>query len=262
MRLPHAQLAALQNAGDVPLRVVDPVVEPYFYGRYLRSSGLAHKPHYVVAELSCQPPREVIRELVDGEKIVSQLLWRPPLSTLLPFRAGLVGLLLGGVAWGLTARSGRSSQRSTARNLRPSSVQADVSAEGAGPGWLSSKIRVAQLESGELAAMLELLGAQMRAALLRGEVNADLVAALEWALDRHQLRAIAGLRAGLSLDEEFERRIEQLSEERVRRRAGNGHSSDAADRLERMLRVLKTIHPQLVRPSRPSSCDELAGLHA
>jgi len=261
MRLPRAQLAALQNAGDVPLRVVDSVVEPYFFGRYLHSSGLAHKPRYVVAEFSCQPPQEVIKDLVNGEKIISQLLWRPPLSTLLPFRAGLIGLLVGGVAWGLTVRTGRSSPGSTARNSRPSPVEADASTEGANLAWLTSKIRVAQLESGELAGMLELLGAQMREALLRGEVNADLVAALEWALDRHQLRAIAGLRAGLDLDDEFERRIEQLLEERGRRRAGNGHSSAAVDRLDCVLRVLQAIHPQLFRPSLMSSREELVGHH-
>ncbi|MCH5375164.1 MAG: hypothetical protein JJ992_14420, partial [Planctomycetes bacterium] len=167
MRLPGAQLAALQNAGDVPLQVVDSVVEPYFYGRYLRSSALAHKPKYVVAELSCQPPQEVIKDLVDGEKIVSQLLWRPPLSTLLPFRAGLLGLLVGSLAWALTCRIRRSSQRPSPRNARPSPVESDVSTKSANLVWLGSRIRVSQLETGELAGMLELLGAQMGEALRR-----------------------------------------------------------------------------------------------
>ena len=102
VRLPAAQAAALQQAGEVPIELTEPAVEPYFAGRFLNATVLRHKPRYAVAELTCQPPPETVQELVEGEKVLSRLRWRPPLLTLLPYRAGIALAILGAAAWLVT----------------------------------------------------------------------------------------------------------------------------------------------------------------
>ena len=91
-----------KSAGEFAMELVDPAVEPYFGGTFLNARPMPHKPDYVVAELACQPPEETIRELMKGEKIVATLRWRPPLTTLLPFRIGAVLALTGMAGWAVS----------------------------------------------------------------------------------------------------------------------------------------------------------------
>jgi predicted nucleic acid-binding Zn-ribbon protein len=259
LRLPRSQMAALEEAGEVTIELVDPAVEPYFGGRFLRARSLPHKRRYVVAELACHPPRETVRELVEGEEVNSRLVWRPPLVMLWPFQAGAVALILGmaariATAAGLLRKRQRPKTHHSDGNGRvPAGSTSPIAAFGASSDTKTPGDRplpcAARLESGSVAAMLELLGARLREAVLNDEVDEDLVSTLEWALDRHHVRAVRRLRAGLDCDELLEQRVGQLLEEAERTQGnGDGHLSPRTEQLDRVLRVLEAVEPRLSRP--------------
>jgi multidrug resistance efflux pump len=245
MRLRRAQIAALERVSAVTFRLTEPSVVPYFQASFVRATPLAEKPSYAVAELACTPPQEIMKDLIDGERITAEALWRPPMHTLLLFQTGCITLLAGAVLWGVATfltwrRQGATPQRRETCSAAGVDLNRRVLNTSAVPGG-----SMLQLESGAVASMLELLGSQLREALLRRDVGDDLNAALEWSLDRHQTRAIRCLRAGLGMDEELEPEIERLVQDLQRLRAGNGRSAGAAQRLERTLRVFQALHPEI-----------------
>ncbi len=260
LRLPRAQAASLEKAGEVTIELVDPAVEPYFGGRFLEARAMPHKPGCVVAELACHPSRETVKELVEGEKVASRLLWRPPLTTLLPFRVGAVAVVLGMAAWLVTAvwivpqRALRGSAGAGGDAPPPCFSHPRLPASGvldAAKRSAESPLPcAAELESGSVAALLELLGARLREVILRGDVDDDLVAAVEWALDRHHVRAIHRLRAALDWDNGLAQRVSQLDEEAAASHDGNGNGSASprADRLQRLLRVLRVVEARFTEP--------------
>ena len=248
-KLPRGQLASLAAAGDVTIELLDPFVEPFFVGRFLQARPMPRKPNYVVADLACQPPEEAIRELLEGEKIVARLQWRPPLTTLLPFQVGAVLLLAGGMLWLITLVHRPRRKDQTLQS--GSNGHGDAKHESPVPEAAMARARRSQLpvrrktdlESGPVAVLHELLGERLREGVLRDEVDSDLLSALEWALDRHHSRAVRQIRAGLRSDDVFEKRVHQLHEEVAASHSCNGKSLPMPDKRERVLRVLQTVLP-------------------
>ena len=252
-RLPRRQAAALENTDELTMKLVDPFVESYFGGRYLDNRTMPQKPNYVVAEFSCQPPREAIQEWMTGEKIVARIEWRPPLTTLLPFQLGAVLLLLGTTGWALTwtrrtpPRRLKQANGSNGQDQFPGSPKS-LRADARGEQKRSSRLAVyetANLESGSVSALHELLGERLRETILRDEVDSDLLSAVEWALDRHHTRAVRQIRVGLGCDNELEARVDQLRQQIGTARRMNGNDSHTARERERVLRVLRTVVPGL-----------------
>ncbi len=252
-RLPRGQVAALKHAREVTLELVDPAVEPYFGGTFLAARPMPHKPGYVVAELACQPPEKTIRELIEGEKIVAKLRWRPPLTTLLPFRIGAVLALTGMAGWavcfvGLARR--RPTQHPRGRNGHGPVPHVFISgtSKATSQGKRSVEIPIPQaadLESGSVSALHELLGERLRELVLRDEIDTDLLSAVEWALDRHHVRAVRQIRVGLHCDVALEERVSQLHQEAEAASTVPGNGCLRDNDRERVLRVLRTIDSHL-----------------
>lgn len=268
-RLPRRQVADLKRAGEFAMKLVGPAVEPYFGGTFLSARPMPHKPGYVVAELACQPPEETIRELMKGEKIVATLRWRPPLTTLMPFRIGAVLALTGMTGWvvsllGLARRrtaqlpkdcSGRgpSPHVPTAHvptahvpTARAEVARASTAATNGQPAVEYSMLGAADFESGSISALHELLGERLREVVLRDDIDTDLLSAVEWALDRHHVRAVRQIRVGLGCDAALEERVSQLVHEAESASTVLGNGSQVADDRDRVLRLLRTIDCHLV----------------
>ncbi len=256
-RIPLAQVAALKEAGQIRLELVEPAVEPYFGGRFLLARPMPHKPGYAVAELVCNPSREIVKELLDGEKVVARLLWRPPLVTLLPFRIGGATALLGLAGWVAAAllgllrkpRAGRG--KHNGHEAAPHLFRSHPAPAGdqAAPHRADSPLpSVAQLESGAVSAMLEMLGGRLREAVIGDQLDDDLLSAVEWALDRHQVRAVRQIRAGLGCDSELEQRVAELGEKADASLEGNGHAF-RVKQCQRALRVFRAIDPRFGQTS-------------
>ncbi|MGI6414310.1 MAG: HlyD family efflux transporter periplasmic adaptor subunit [Thermoguttaceae bacterium] len=256
-RIPLAQVAALKEAGQIRLELVEPAVEPYFGGRFLRARPMPHKPGYAVAELVCNPSREVVKELLDGEKVVAKLLWRPPLVTLLPFRIGGATSLLGLAGWVAATllallrkpRAGR--RKHNGHGAAPHMFRSHPAParDQTAPRRADSPLpSVAQLESGAVSAMLEMLGGRLREAVIGDQLDDDLLSAVEWALDRHQVRAVRQIRAGLGCDSELEQRVAELGEKAGASPGGNGHAS-RAKQCQRALRIFRAIDPRFGQTS-------------
>jgi hypothetical protein len=255
IRLPRAQVAALKKAGDVVVKTSDSAVEPYFLGRFRQARPLRHRPSYVVAELACHPSRDALEAMASGEMVAARLLWRAPLMTLAPFRTGLVVVILG-IA-GRFAPALWRRRRSASLNVAPAPdspqrvaapsrrLSAGSQAEVRGAGIRSPS--PTRLESGAVAAVLELQGGRLREAILHDDADDDLLAAIEWALDRHHSRAIRSLRAGLGCDEELQRRVRLLRKrsDTSQRGNGNGLASHQSHDLARVFRLLQAIEPRL-----------------
>ena len=98
----------------------------------------------------------------------------------------------------------------------------------------------ADLESGSVSALHELLGERLREVVLRDEIDTDLLSAVEWALDRHHVRAVRQIRVGLGCDVALEERVSQLHQEAESAAMVHGNGSQRADDRDRVLRVLRT----------------------
>jgi hypothetical protein len=224
------------------MELLHPTVERFFSGTLLRARPVLQKPGYVIAQLACRPPEQTIRELLEGARIEARLQWRPPLLALPLVRiaavlstVGLAIWLLGLVVGWLAAMMGRP----VASNSRPQGNGQPAPALGVGstPG---------PLETGSVSALHELLGERLREVVLRDEVDTDLLASIEWALDRHHVRAVRQMRAGFHWDAALARRVAQLRSQWEGDHGpshsvsdGNGHRY-SRDR-ERILRVLRAI---------------------
>lgn len=258
VRLPSSQAAALQQAQEVILELSEPAVEPYFSGRFLAAAVLQHKPRYALAELTCQPPPETVRDLVAGEEVRTRLRWRPPLLTLTLFRTGIAIAVLGAAVWLATGwwlhprrvPQQQSRQRVTAAAVSSLAANAQPTAvpEFAAPAATGRAACLARLEAGTVAGLHELLGARLRESLLCRELDEELITALEWALDRHHVRAVRQLRTGLQWDEELAESVGRLLQQfQGHPPGGNGKGSSmtGGENLDRMIRVLKSVAPNM-----------------
>jgi len=119
------------------------------------------------------------------------------------------------------------------------------------PSAISATCRdVAVREFGSLGAVHRLLGSQLREAIIRRHLDPDLLAAIEWALDRHHVRAAKSLSSGLG-DEGLGDHLESLVN-------GPSLGPDQGDDvpegppppevLDRVMEILRVIAPECLLP--------------
>ncbi|MFW6153918.1 MAG: HlyD family efflux transporter periplasmic adaptor subunit [Planctomycetota bacterium] len=188
LRLPAREVEPLRRAGTVVLALADPRIQRRLPGRLLASHPLPHEPGYRLVELACRPPAETIRLLgrEADEPIEARLLWRPPLWTV-PLGPWAVGLIAAGVsAWVATSVVGRRHAVATPPRAEPAEVP--PAAAPAAPAALSRD---------DTEGVIRMLGDRLAAQLEGERIDADLLSAVEWALDRHHVRAVRLLREAL-----------------------------------------------------------------
>ena len=203
LRLTRAEAGALERAGEAVLAATFDGIDFRFPGRLSGRRPLDHDGNHVLAELTCEPPAEAVRELAAGRAVSADLLWSPPLyaSPLFPAAASLI--VVGAAGWAAAARLLRRAEM-TQQEPGPA-APAPPHAAAAGAAWTgdTSASDGADAEFGAAGATLRLLGSQLRTAILRGAVDHSLVAAAEWALDRHHARAVQLLSEALGDDDEL-----------------------------------------------------------
>lgn len=229
LRLKAGELASLERAGSVTLLLKQPGVYRRFYGHLLSHRALGQDSGHVLAELLCDPPEECVQALAEGERVEVELDWKPPLTSL-PTTWAAAGLALAASAlWVSVIRQrGRCSVPAGAGGA-PVEKPAPQPAEASGAEPAAG--RCLSVDHGEDGRRLHLLGHRFARALGDGRVDDDLLAAVEWALDRHQGRAVTILRQCLSEQE--------VSADLVRECRDEQELVDGADgRLARLCRVL------------------------
>lgn len=117
-RVPRSDVDGLRTDGEVALEVGDDSPERRIPARFRKAESLAHEPDQSALQLECQPPPEVVRRLAEGEKMAIAFAWRPPLTGMWPFQAGVVLSLVGAAGLYLT-RPAANKTRSLARWAEP-----------------------------------------------------------------------------------------------------------------------------------------------
>ncbi len=231
LRLTAGELGSLEQAGSVVLLLKQPGVYRRFTGRLYSHRTLDQDTGYVLAELLCQPPEECVQALAEGERVEVELDWKPPLTNLPVVWAAaalaLVGTFLAaGAAWKRN-HGPAPDAAATGQDEQGKAAPSD------GPVDLDQALgRYVSVAYGEEGRRLHLLGHRFARALGDGRVDDDLLAALEWALDRHQGRAVAILRQCLSEQELTASMIQEYLDAREPMGGANG------DRLARVCRIL------------------------
>jgi HlyD family secretion protein len=263
LRLPASELQALAHAGPVTLELLEPAVQRRFQGTLVRWQPLPDDPRFVLAELQCQPPAQAIRQLASNENVAARLVWRPPLYTaaLFPLAAGAV--VLGGIGLALPwTHRGRQ-----ARHRMAAPAQAGTHEKDASPGiqeresptphpmpimmggtasdtGLPGHPDEAHLSYGVLSGILQTLAYRLRESVVYDNLDAALLTAIEWNLDRHHTRAVAVLNEVLQEDAEFLKHAQRVLYKLAT--AATSSTDVQAQGLLRFERVLRIIDPQLV----------------
>jgi len=207
-------------------------VEPRFTASFAGWKELPADPRFGLAEMSCVLSAEAVRELALGKQIAARLVWRPPLYASPWFvRSALLAALaaVAGSAARLFASPG-----STKRPARPGSSER-----------CETVSRQISTEFGAEGVMLRMLGGQLRETIVRGELDAHVIAAAEWALDRHRARATRLLALGLGDSDELCDHLDGFVKE-MRHHAdldGGNRSAASEAMVRRLLAVLRAAAP-------------------
>jgi hypothetical protein len=262
MRLPASEVQALARAGPVTLALVEPAVRRRFRGALVRWTWLPDDPRFVLTELRCQPPAEAIRELASEQKVAARLVWHPPLYAvpIFPFAAGAV--VLGGIGLALhrVHRGGEAGDRTrpteqagthgmeagpaAGHGAMPAAqptpvIVGRIGADTGRPGHTNHAHTLYDVPSG----ILPTLTYQLRESVVHHELDAALLTAVEWHLDRHHTRAVAILNAILREDGEFLEHAQHL----LPRLAADAEGTDgtSAECYHRLRRILRVVVPEL-----------------
>ncbi|MFH1922330.1 MAG: hypothetical protein ABIP48_20905, partial [Planctomycetota bacterium] len=240
VRLPRWAKQPLEEAGTVHLQLLEDLhgdeerrfVECRFSGHLAAWKELPDLPGFGVAELACEPPTEAVRLLTSGEQIAAQLVWRPPLHTVPVFALSALLAGISAAAWVLTGWFVRAEKTESS----PPLFQRDA---------VERAVPDASTEFGAEGTMLRMLGSRLRESIERGQLDANLVAAAEWALDRHHARAVRLLALGLGNGRELCDHLERLVEKCVDAHRSNGSQSQrhSVETFSRLMRVLRVISP-------------------
>ncbi len=243
VRLPRWMAGPLEHAGGVACELLEDLerdeqrrfIESRFSARLARWKDLPDHPGYGLAALTCAIPPEAVRRLGLGEQIAARLVWRPPLYLAPAFLLSAVLAGVGCIGWGGSIRWRRGASAPHRR----------AAAAGNGHGAIDTTL----IEFGAEGAMLRTLGTQLRNLIVRGELDPHVIAAAEWALDRHRARAVRLLSLGLGDTHEVREYLEQFMKERSRtertpRGISLGHPDAALDRL---IAILRAIAPDAVQ---------------
>jgi hypothetical protein len=115
----------------------------------------------------------------------------------------------------------------------------------------------AELESGALGRNLQMLGNRLRESIKRQAFEPTLIGAVEWAIDRHHLRAIEHLSAGLDHDPEVAASLRELIASKMGDEHGDGESN-AARSSDRLLRIVRAVAPHLLSEGDADACEPVA----
>jgi hypothetical protein len=256
VRIPRSQLDSLERSGDVMLRLVDAEFQHRFQGRFHRARLLPHEPDHAVAELHCVPPPEAVLDFVEGRPVRCELLWRPPIWSLWPFPLSVVVAGLSAVGWLACWRRGREEAPRSCSPLQRPGVngaaprKADVPA--ALPALPMPTPGGVEVEYGSNGALLRMLGGRLREVILRREEDPAVLGAVEWALDRHQARAVRVLADALNEEESLRDHVlawyQQLDpEEPINGNGnGNGNAGHPPYSFHRLHAILRVIVPELI----------------
>lgn len=184
LRLPSWEARVLDRQDQVVLQLVEPksevgdvkqrYVQRRFTGSPLSIQLLPDDPGFALVELSCDLPPNGMRTLASGDQIEARLIWVAPFyfNPMIRFSAFL--MLCGGLCLAVAVLR-RAHETTNAPKIVASQhppLQPSLHAAG-GDG-----------------AMLHLLGSQLKESVLSMKLDGSVVAATEWAIDRHRTRAI------------------------------------------------------------------------
>lgn len=274
LRLTDSEIEHLSRAGPVTLGLLAPVLQRRFSGRLVSWEQLPDEPGYVLAELTCLPPPETIRELAARDwgahdwmqvpTIQVRLLWRPPILASPVFypAVGMIGIgLVGLCAMVLSLRRVADPAVSAQASKHPvaaSEQLADLPSELISPlPTTSLALGSAELESGALGRNLQMLGNRLRESIKRQTLEPKLIGAVEWAIDRHHLRAIEHLSVGLDHDPDVAASLHEL----IVSNHGDGRGDSTGDALGasgRLLRIVRTIAPHLLNHAQADACKAMS----
>lgn len=237
VRLPNWMKSPLERESGISCKLLEDLerdeqrrfVESQFTARLHRWTNLAAHPGYGLAEFTCELPAEAVRLLARGEQIAARLVWRPPLYSVPTVILCLVVAAMAGTAWVATASSpGTEPVRS------PSATPSAMNGHGT-LGEVST-------EFGAEGALLRLLGTQLREMTARGELDANVIGAAEWALTRHRHRAVRLLSLGLGNGPDLSHCLEVLV---MSVAPPNGYAKgDRMAVLRRLVAVLQAAAPE------------------
>lgn len=235
VRLPNWMKPALEDAAGIACNLLEDLereeqrrfVESRFAARLHGWTELAAHPGYGLAEFTCDAPAEAVRLLARGEQIAVRLVWRPPLQAMPAFMMSLAIASVAAMVWVAT-------HAQTTSKPTPSSPARSVNGNVA--------TRRVSIEYGEEGELIRLLGTQLREMTLRGELDANIIAAAEWALMRHRHRAVrllaAGLGDGAALCDRLESLVNSIAEDEPSAQGNsNGRRATALCRLVAVLRA-------------------------
>jgi hypothetical protein len=255
VRLPAGQAEAMRDAGQLLVEASDARLERRFLGEFRDARNLSNEPGTSVAQLKCQPSPETVQAIADGEKVKVQLLWRPPLLTVPVFQAGTLLALAGALGWGVSRWKLRSEPEAIAtpsvppeivpvENKTKSNGQAAHGEETPFTPEPATPFGESEVEFGRHGHLLRILGVRLREGIQNGRIDGPLLRTLEWALDRHHVRAVQLLSEGLGNDLEVTERAYQLMDQLDREAADGLHPLAA-----RLGAILHAIGPEVAPPA-------------
>ena len=268
---PHAGVDTIRRNSQVDVWVPESSYARRLTATFAEATPSPWESGQSLITVYCRPPPDVIFKLANSQSVPVRISWKPPLFTIPTFQLG-GGLLAGGLcSWLLVTVCGwiirpfvRSSSVPGAADSEAISdraaAQATDSLETPAAEAVQLPVRPATpvvpapvfatraaasrtgLHHGATGTMLVMLGARLREAILNGDVDHDLVSSVEWALDRHQSRAISLIRDGLlGRSDGMELEISELTAALHSYRSSSEDWSALADRVRRVLSVLSHV---------------------
>jgi hypothetical protein len=266
-RIPSEQLEELKKTPEVSVDLSTqeyPVPEGKISAQFLTAYENPGESDMVVVELGCVPPPEVVRGVAEGTLLKGKMSWRVPLLTMWSVQVGgalivlgVLGIFAGGFAKAVTATTALvpvPENPQSPQSLVPLQALASSpeSPETALVTARSEKERIYladEIELGTEGVRLRMIGEQLRNAIVCVEINADLLASLEWALAWYQAQAVRIISGVLGSSEELAPRIWLLFDELNQ---SNGlASNEIVERrrlCKRFLYVIETLCPNAVPP--------------
>lgn len=213
-RVLATQAEALANASSIELELGDEALVRRCSAQFLRATPLAAEPDRVIAELTCeQTPPELIRLLVESEaELPARFRWRPPVETYWPFQIGaaigLLGLVLVLATMLMPVGTSNGPVEPTPRGkigdgeghsyITPAAEQLVGLRRAPVVTPLSESPAAARagsaIDASTSTAVIGMVAHRLFQSIEVESLTEETVASAEWALDRHQGRAIAVFR--------------------------------------------------------------------
>jgi hypothetical protein len=240
LRLPSWEARVLDRQDRVVLQLVEPksevgdvkqrYVQRRFTGSPLSIQLLPDDPGFALVELTCDLPPDGMRTLASGDEIEARLIWVAPFYFNPTIRFSALLMLCGGlcIAAAMLRRA-------------PETASAPKIAAPHRP-----LLQPSLHEAGGDGAMLHLLGSQLKESVLSMKLDSSLVAATEWAIDRHRARAIRVIQHAVGDPAALVGQLESYSDQLMD--GGDDISDDQyniqADLLQRTVAIFAAVLPE------------------